>query len=151
MLEVETPSDMDLHVGQELGTGAWFAVTQEIIDRFAEATGDDQWIHVDRERAAREMPGGTTIAHGYLTLSLLPRLARDVYRIRKRSRAVNYGSNRVRFTNPVPSGARIRSELTLKSSEPVKGGRRLTVEATVEIEGQERPALVAETITLVFD
>jgi acyl dehydratase len=151
MLEVGTPAEMDRLVGQTLGTGAWFAVTQDMIDRFAEATGDHQWIHVDRERAAREMPGGRTIAHGYLTLSLLPRLAQDVYRIRDRSRAVNYGSNRVRFTSPVPSGSRIRSTLVLKSSEAVEGGRRLTVEATVEVEGSARPALVAETITLVFD
>jgi acyl dehydratase len=151
MLEVETPSDMDRHVGSTLGTGEWVAVTQEMINRFAEATGDHQWIHVDRERAAREMPGGTTIAHGYLTLSLLPRLAQGVYRIRNRSRAVNYGSNKVRFTNPVPAGARVRATLALKAAEQVKGGRRLVFDATVEIEGEERPALVAETITLVFE
>jgi acyl dehydratase len=151
MLEVETPSDMDQHVGKPLGTGAWLDVTQEMIDKFADATGDHQWIHVDRERAAREMPGGRTIAHGYLTLSLLPRLAQDVYRVRARSRAVNYGSNKVRFTNPVPAGSRIRATLALKAAEAVKGGRRLVFDATVEIEGEERPALVAETITLVFD
>jgi acyl dehydratase len=151
MMEVATPAEMDRHVGETLGHSEWLTVTQQMIDGFADATGDHQWIHVDQERAAREMPGGKTIAHGYLTLSLLPRLAQDIYRIRQRSRAVNYGSNKVRFTGPVPAGARIRLQMTLKASEPVDGGRRLTFDSTVEIEGQPRPALVAETIALVFD
>jgi acyl dehydratase len=150
MMEVATPAEMDRHVGEKLGSSEWLTVSQDMIDAFAAATGDDQWIHVDRARAAREMPGGRTIAHGYLTLSLLPRLSRDIYRIRARSRAINYGCNKVRFTNPVPAGARIRSHVTLKASEPIEGGRRLTFESTVEIEGQDRPALVAETIALVF-
>ncbi len=150
MLDIETPADMDAHVGTSLGTGDWLTVTQEMIDLFADATGDHQWIHVDRARAAREMPGGTTIAHGYLTLSLLPRLSAEVFAIRHKSRAINYGSNKVRFTSPVPAGARVRAQLTLRASEPIEGGRRLIVEATVEIEGQTRPALVAETITLSF-
>ena len=151
MLEIETPADMDGLVGQTLGTSDWLTVTQEMIDQFAQATGDHQWIHVDRERAARELPGGTTIAHGYLTLSLLPVLAQGISHIRKRSRAVNYGSNKVRFTRPVPAGARIRMHQVLKASEPVAGGRRLIFEATVEIEGEPRPALVAETIQLSYD
>jgi len=151
MTEVETPSGMDALVGQSLGRSDWLIVTQEMIDTFADATGDHQWIHVDRERAAREMPGGRTIAHGFLTLSLLPQLADGIYRIRRRSRGLNYGSNRVRFTHPVPSGSRIRLHMTLKASEPIEGGRRLIADNTVEIEGAERPALVAETITLVFD
>ncbi len=151
MLEVETPADMDAHVGKPLGTSEWLTVTQEMIDTFAEATGDHQWIHVDRERAAREMPDGKTIAHGFLTLSLLPVMASGISRIRKRSRAVNYGSNKVRFTNPVPAGSRIRLHQTLKASEPVPGGRRLIFESMVELEGAERPALVAETIALSYD
>ena len=150
MTEVETPADMDALVGRPLGTSAWLAVTQEMIDRFADATGDHQWIHVDPARAAREMPGGKTIAHGFLTLSLLPRLAQDIYRIRSRTRGINYGSNKVRFTHPVQEGARVRLHLTLAASEPVEGGRRLVTAATVEIEGEARPALVAETIALVF-
>ena len=150
MLEVETPADMDAHVGQTLGTGDWLTVTQTMIDKFADATGDHQWIHVDVARAKAEMPGGTTIAHGFLTLSLLPMLTTTVYRITQRSRGVNYGSNKVRFTGPVPAGARVRLHLRLKASEPVEGGRRLVAEATVEIEGKDRPALVAETITVAY-
>jgi acyl dehydratase len=151
MLEVEAAADMDALVGQPLGTGEWLEVTQAMINTFADATGDHQWIHVDVERAKRDMPGGTTIAHGFLTLSLLPALTTTVYRIRQRSRGVNYGSNKVRFTSPVPAGSRVRATLRLKASEPVPGGRRLITESTVEIEGKDRPALVAETITLVYD
>jgi acyl dehydratase len=150
MTEVETPADMDALVGRPLGSSAWLTVTQEMIDRFADATGDHQWIHVDRARAAREMPGGKTIAHGFLTLSLLPRLAQDIYRIRSRTRGINYGANKVRFTHPVPAGARVRLHLTLAASERIEGGRRLTTTNTVEIEGETRPALVAETIALAF-
>jgi acyl dehydratase len=150
MTEVETPADMDALVGRPLGSSAWLTVTQEMIDRFADATGDHQWIHVDRARAAREMPGGKTIAHGFLTLSLLPRLAQDIYRIRSRTRGINYGANKVRFTRPVPAGARVRLHLTLAASERIEGGRRLTTTNTVEIEGETRPALVAETIALAF-
>ena len=151
MLEVETPADMDAEVGKSLGSSSWFMVTQSMIDKFAEATGDHQWIHVDVERAKRDMPGGKTIAHGFLTLSLIPRLSQEIVAIRKRSRALNYGSNKVRFTAPVPVGSRIRLTQALKASEKVDGGRRLIYEATIEIEGASRPALVAETITLVFD
>lgn len=151
MLEVETPGDMDAHVGQKLGASDWLVVPQEMINAFAEATGDHQWIHVDVERAKKEMPGGKTIAHGFLTLSLLPKLSQSILRIRKRSRGVNYGSNKVRFTAPVPVGSRVRLVQTLKASETVEGGRRLIMDSTVEVEGSERPALVAETISLVFD
>jgi acyl dehydratase len=150
MLQVETPADMDGHVGTILGTSEWLTVTQEMINTFADATGDHQWIHVDVERAKKEMPGGSTIAHGYLTLSLLPKLMYSVYAIKQRSRGLNYGSNKVRFTGQVPAGSRVRLHGTLKASEVVEGGRRLIVESTVEIEGKERPALVAETITLVY-
>jgi acyl dehydratase len=151
MLEVEASSDMDALAGQTLGTGEWLEVTQAMINTFADATGDHQWIHVDVERARRDMPGGKTIAHGFLTLSLLPMLTTSVYRIVQRSRGVNYGLNKVRFTSPVPAGSRVRATLRLKASEPVEGGRRLITEATVEIEGKDRPALVAETITVVYD
>jgi acyl dehydratase len=151
MLEVDTPAELAPLVGKSLGSGEWVTVTQEMIDKFADATGDHQWIHVDVERAKAEMPGGKTIAHGYLTLSLLPLLGTSIFRIRKRSRGVNYGSNRVRFTNPVPAGSRVRAHQTLKALEPVEGGQRLIMEVSVEIEGETRPALVAETIVLAFD
>jgi len=137
--------------GQEIGTSDWVEVTQERIDRFAEATGDHQWIHVDVARAAREMPGGRTIAHGYLTLSLVPLLVHDVYKLEGVGHGINYGSNRVRFTAPVPSGSRIRGRYVLKEAAPVpKGGLRLTGEVTVEIEGGDRPACIAEIMSIVY-
>ncbi len=151
MLEVDTPADMDRYVGQALGASDWVTVSQDMIDKFADATGDHQWIHVDVARAKAELPGGTTIAHGFLTLSLLPMLSAAIYRIRHRSRVVNYGSNKVRFTGMVSTGSRVRLVLGLKACEPVEGGRRLTAQATVEIEGRERPALVAEIITIAYD
>jgi acyl dehydratase len=151
MIEFERPADLASHVGKSLGTSEWLLVDQHMIDQFAETTGDHQWIHVDVERAKRELPGGRTIAHGYLTLSLLPKLSSTVYRIRQRSRGVNYGSNRVRFTGTVPSGSRIRLHQTLLALEPIEGGHRLTIESRIEVEGQERPALVAETLSLAYD
>jgi acyl dehydratase len=146
MLEVETPKDLLQHVGRELGPSDWMTVDQAMIDKFADATGDHQWIHVDVERAKREMPGGKTIAHGYLTLSLVPRLAATLMRVKKRSRGVNYGSNKVRFITPVQAGARIRLRQHIASVEEIEGGVRVTSQMTVEIEGQPRPALVAETL-----
>ena len=151
MLELERPADLAQYVGKEIGVSDWFTVDQEIIDKFADATGDHQWIHVDVERAKREMPGGKTIAHGYLTLSLVPRLAQTIYRVKKRSRGLNYGSNRIRFTGQVPAGSRIRLRQKIKAVDPVEGGVRITSESTVEVEGSERPALVAETIGKQFD
>jgi acyl dehydratase len=122
-----------------------------MIDKFAEATGDHQWIHVDVERAKRELPGGKTIAHGYLTLSLLPRLAPTLMSVAKRRRGVNYGSNKIRFISPVPAGARIRLRQRLLKAEPVEdNGTRVTSQMTMEVEGGERPAMVAETISVVY-
>src|SRR5687768_9714476 len=151
MLEVDTPADMDAHVGKALGASEWCLVDQKTIDLFAEATGDHQWIHVDVERARREMPGGKTIAHGYLTLSLVPRLAATLLKVTKRRHGLNYGSNKVRFTNTVPAGARIRLRQRLANVEHVAGdGFRVISEMTVEVEGQERPALVAEVIGVQY-
>ena len=151
MLTVETPQDLAKHVGQTLGPSDWLTVDQAMIDKFAEATGDHQWIHVDVERAKRELPGGKTIAHGYLTLSLLPRLAPQLMKVAKRSRGVNYGSNKVRFVSPVPAGSRIRLKQTIKSVEPVEGnGVRVTSEMVIEVEGAPRPAMVAETIGVAY-
>ena len=151
MLEVERGTDLAAYVGKEIGVSDWYTVTQEQIDKFADATGDHQWIHVDVERAKREMPGGKTIAHGYLTLSLVPRLGQTLYRVKQRSRGLNYGSNRVRFTGQVPAGSRIRLRQKIKSVDPVEGGVRITSESTVEVEGAARPALVAEIISMQFD
>jgi acyl dehydratase len=151
MLKVEKPQDLLQHVGEELGPSEWLTVTQEMIDKFADATGDHQWIHVDVERAKKEMPGGKTIAHGYLTLSLLPRLAPTLMKVEKRRRGLNYGSNRVRFTAPVPAGARVRLRQKLVKVEPVEdNGFRVTSEMTMEVEGNSRPAMVAETLGIVY-
>ena len=151
MLKVEKPSDLLQHVGETLGPSEWLTVTQEMIDKFADATGDHQWIHVDVERAKKEMPDGKTIAHGYLTLSLLPRLAPTLMQVEKRRRGLNYGSNRVRFTAPVPAGARIRLKQRLVKVEPVEdNGFRVTSEMTMEVEGNTRPAMVAETLSVVY-
>ena len=151
MLTVETPQDLAKHVGQTLGPSDWLTVDQGMIDKFAEATGDHQWIHVDVERAKRELPGGKTIAHGYLTLSLLPRLTPQLLKVNKRSRGVNYGSNKVRFVSPVPAGSRVRLKQTIKSVEPVEGnGVQLVTEVTIEIEGQAKPACVAESVARRF-
>jgi acyl dehydratase len=152
MLEVERASDLKGYEGKEIGVSDWYTVTQEQINKFADATGDYQWIHVDVERCKREMPGGKTIAHGWLTLSLVPRLAATLYRVKQRSRGLNYGANRVRFTGTVPAGSRIRLRLTIKSVEAMKdGGTRITNEGTMELEGRDRPVLVAETIGVSYD
>src|SRR5436305_12481880 len=137
MLELERPGDLAQYVGKEIGVSDWFSVDQALIDKCADATGDDQWIHVDVERARREMPGGKTIAHGYLTLSLVPRLAATLVKVDQVKRGVNYGSNRVRFTAPVPAGARVRLRLKIGKVEPVEGnGVRVTNEVTMEVECQ---------------
>src|SRR5215813_14311744 len=151
MFELETPKDLLQHIGKQLGPSDWMIVDQKMIDKFAEATGDHQWIHVDVERAKQEMPGGRTIAHGYLTLSLVPRLAATLIKVSKRRRGVNYGSNKVRFTNVVPAGARIRLHQRLVAVDEVSGGGyRITSQMTVEVEGEERPALVAETMGVQY-
>ena len=151
MLEVENVEALKAYVGKKLGTSDWLVVDQKMIDQFAEATGDHQWIHVDVERAKQEMPGGRTIAHGYLTLSLLPKLNQGIFRIRDRKRGVNYGSNKVRFTSPVQVGARIRGRQKLLAADDMKdGGIRMTYQWTVEIEGKERPACVAETMSIAY-
>ena len=150
-LTVEQPKDLLQHVGRELGPSDWMTVDQTMIDKFADATGDHQWIHVDVERAKKEMPGGKTIAHGFLTLSLVPRMAASLITISKRSRGINYGSNKVRFTSPVPAGARIRLRQRIVAVDEVEGnGVRVTTSVTVEVEGQERPALVAEIMGLRY-
>jgi acyl dehydratase len=150
-LIVEMPQDLTSHVGRELGPSEWITVDQPMIDKFADATGDHQWIHVDVERARREMPGGKTIAHGYLTLSLVPRLAATLVKVNRVRRGVNYGSNRVRFTGTVPAGSRVRLRLKIAKVEPVEGnGVRVTSEVTMEVEGQDRPALVAEIMGIRY-
>ena len=136
--------------GSEIGVSDWVEITQERINAFAQATGDHQWIHVDVARAAKEMPGGKTIAHGYLTLSLIPFLTGGMLKIDGVTRGINYGSNKVRFTNMVPVGSKVRARQKLLAAEARAGGMQLTSEVTIEIEGQPRPACVAETISLIY-
>ena len=151
MLVVETPQDLKNHIGEETGVSEWVEIDQPMIDKFAEATGDHQWIHVDVERCKTEMPDGKTIAHGYLTLSLVARLSQQLMTIEKRSRGINYGSNKVRFTGMVPVGSRVRMRSTLKAVEDVKGnGVRIINDVAMEREGEERPVMVAETISIAY-
>ena len=139
-------SDLRDLVGRELGPTSWMEITQERIDAFAAATDDPQWIHVDRARAAAG-PFGTTIAHGFLTLSLCVAMLREVLPAGG-GMTLNYGTNRVRFTAPVPSGSRIRGRFRVLSVDEVELGRRETIEATVELEGADKPACVAELVVL---
>ena len=136
--------------GSEIGVSDWLTVDQNRINLFADATGDHQWIHVDTERATRELPGGKTIAHGYLTLSLIPAMTEGLMEIEGLTRLINYGTDKVRFTAMVPVGSRLRARQKLLRAEPKGGGLQLVSEVTVEIEGEKRPACVAEIIMLVY-
>lgn len=151
MLIIPTPRDLLEHIGQKMGASDWFTIEQRHIDDFARLTGDDFWIHVDTERAKREMPQGKTIAHGLFTLSLVPALQRGIFRIEKRGKGLNYGSNKVRYTAPVPVGSRVRLHQTLASAERVGAATRMTTLCEFELEGSTRPALIAEFILLVQD
>jgi acyl dehydratase len=139
-------ADLESRIGQEVAVSSWVEITQDRIDRFAEATEDFQWIHVDRERA-RQSPFGGTVAHGFLTLSLLPMLTDSAFEITGRKMGINYGLNRVRFTAPVPSGAKIRGRFTLAKLEKLEGGVQTTWNVVIEREGADKPAMVAETIS----
>jgi acyl dehydratase len=132
-------------VGTHLGYSDWHTVSQEQIDQFAAATGDRQWIHVDPERA-KAGPFGTTIAHGFLTLALVPMLASEVYTVKGLSMGVNYGANKVRFPAPVPAGSRVRGGIELLSMTPGAAGVTVTSRVTVEIEGSDKPACVVESL-----
>jgi len=142
-------TDLQALAGQEIGVSDWVTVDQTRIDRFAQATGDHQWIHVDPVRAAQG-PFGTTIAHGFLTLSLLPHLFESGFAIDDVRMGVNYGLNRVRFPTPVPVGSRVRGHFKLLAWEPLPGGAQMTVEVTIELEGSAKPACVAETVSRRF-
>jgi acyl dehydratase len=135
-------------VGQETGLSDWLEITQDRVNKFADATGDHQWIHVDVERATREMGG--PIAHGYLTLSLIPFLSAGMMPVRGVTRGINYGSDKVRFTNMVRIGKRVRLRQKLIGVEPKAGGMQIKNQCTIEIEGEDRPACVAETITVLY-
>ncbi len=145
----ETPGDLKQAVGRHLGYSDWLEISQERIDRFAEATDDQQWIHVDPERA-KDGPFGACIAHGYLTLSLVNRFLPEIVEVRGISMGVNTGADRLRFPAPVPVGSKIRGGAELISAEDVKGGVQAIIRVTVEIEGSDRPACVVDTISRYF-
>lgn len=143
-------ADFEVHVGEHLGYSDWRRVTQKEIDLFAAATGDHQWIHVDPDRAATG-PYGKTIAHGYLTLSLVPILVQQIYQVTGLAMQVNYGSDKLRFPAPVPVDSRIRAGAELLKVERTDKGGRATVRVTVEVEGNQRPACVVDTIAAMVD
>jgi acyl dehydratase len=137
-------------VDVEVGVSDWIVIDQQMINQFAEATGDHQWIHVDEERAARELPNGKTIAHGYLTLSLIPALVTDFVHFENLARAINFGCNKVRFYTAVPVGARVRARATVRQARKRGGALHLLSEIKVEVEGERKPACVAETLGMYF-
>ena len=141
--------ELEALVGQEIGVSAWTTVDQARIDRFAEATGDHQWIHTDPQRAAAG-PFGTTIAHGFLTLSLLSAFLGSAFAVADARMGVNYGLNRVRFMAPVPVGSRLRARLTLVGFDAIEGGAQLAIEATMEREGSAKPVCVAQSLTRFY-
>jgi acyl dehydratase len=146
MIRIPALQSLQQRVGEELAVGEWLTVDQPMIDKFADATGDHQWIHVDPERAAKG-PFGATIAHGFLTLSLLPRLAQSAMVVDDVRMGVNYGLNRVRFPAPVPVGSRLRARMKLIGYEPIDGGAQLTMQVTMEREGSDKPVCVAEAVS----
>ena len=151
MLVIKDPADFQNYAGKRLGVSEWRTVDQDMINKYADLSGDHQWIHVDVERAKREAPGGKTIAHGYLVLSIMSLMAPQIWTVEKRSRALNYGLNKLRFTGAVPSGSRVRLNQGIKAVEPMEGGFRTIFDSVVEVEGQEKPALVAEQVIAYFN
>ena len=150
MRVIRSIDDAKALVGEEVGVSDWVVIDQHRIDQFAEATGDHQWIHVDTERAAQEMPEGKTIAHGYLTLSLIPALTGDFIKVENLARAINFGLNKARFFNPVEVGSRLRGRATVLQARQRAGALLLTSEIKIEIEGRQKPACVAETLGMFF-
>lgn len=149
MRTFDTLTELAACVGQEVAVSDWHTVTQQHIDQFADATGDHQWIHVDPKRA-REGPFGITIAHGFLTLSLIAGLAQRTVEVRDLRMGVNYGLNKVRFTAPVPVGSRLRVRMQLLEATAIEGGQQLTWKNTIEREGSDRPACVAESVARYY-
>lgn len=147
---IQSIEDAKALEGEEVGVSDWVIVDQQRINQFAEATGDFQWIHVDQGRAAREMPDGKTIAHGYLTLALIPSLTGDFVHVENLARALNFGCNKVRFYTPVPVGSRVRGRATVLQARKRGGALHLLSEVRVEVEGERKPACVAETLGMYF-
>lgn len=146
MREIASLEELKSLIGQEVAVSDWIPITQERINMFADATGDHQWIHLDVERSRKESPYGTTIAHGFLTLSLLPMLMETAISMPKVRMGVNYGLNKVRFPAPVPVGSKVRGRMTLMSVEDIEGGAQIIWQVTMEREGGDKPVCVAESI-----
>ncbi len=147
---IASVEDAKLLEGEEVGVSDWLVIDQQRIDQFAEATNDYQWIHVDVERAAEEMPGGKTIAHGYMTLALIPGLTDGFVEIPNLARAINFGVNKVRFLTPVPAGSRVRARATVTKAQRRAGALLLTSEVRIEVDGETKPACIAETLGMFF-
>ena len=151
MVIIESPSEIENFIDKPLTPSEWYHVTQERINDFADATSDHQWIHIDEERAKKEMPNGKTIAHGYFMVSLLPKLASQNAQIQNSSRTLNYGSDKVRFINMVKAGSHVRLNRTIISCDKMNnGGFRVVNKCELEIKNESKPAFIAETISLVF-
>ena len=150
MRVIESIEDAKALEGEEVGLSDWVVIDQHRIDQFAESTGDYQWIHVDTDRAAQEMPEGKTIAHGYLTLALIPALTGKFVEVKNLARAINFGLNKVRFYAPVPVGAKLRGRATVLQARRRAGALLLTSEVRIEVEGERKPACVAETLGMYF-
>lgn len=151
MIVLETPYELEQYVGKSLGITDWKKVTQEMINDFARISGDMNWIHVDIERAKRELPGGKTIAHGMLTLSMMSGMGGEIFYVKHRGRGINYGSNKVRFTAPVEVDSEIRLERTLKAFEKVEGGVRLTYSNVMYKKYSDKPVMIAESLNLMYE
>lgn len=151
MLEIEEVAALAAHIGECIGVSDWVQVDQPMIDRFADATGDHNWYHVDVERASHEMPDGKTIAHGLLLLALVPGLAGPMLSIKNRKRALNYGSDRVRYMTPVQVGDKIRLKVAIKAFDKRPGGYLLTRECTLESKGNSRMAMLAHVLTFLLE
>ncbi len=151
MMAISTPAELQKLVGTHLGHSEWHTIEQRQLDEFAALTGDNNWIHIDPERAATELPGGKTIAHGFFLLSLVPMLQRQIFKVEKRGKSLNYGSERIRFTGQVQVGTRIRLSQSLLAAERTTNATRFITKSVMEIEAAERPAFIAELITLMLD
>jgi acyl dehydratase len=151
MRHIASVAELRELVGQEIAVTEWFTVNQERVNQFADATGDHQWIHLDVERSRKESPYGTTIAHGFLTLSLLPLIMQSAVSMPEAKLSVNYGLNKVRFPAPVPVGSKVRGRLALKDVEDIEGGVQVTWAVTIEREGGDKPVCVAESIARRYE
>ncbi|MBC7921488.1 MAG: MaoC family dehydratase [Ferruginibacter sp.] len=150
MKVIQGIEELRTYLGKEVGVSDWLTITQERVDEFARATGDNQWIHTDPVRAKAELPYGNTIAHGFLTLALAPRFSYDTYRIEGLKMTLNYGLNKVRFTSHVTTNSRVRMRVTLLALETTKGGFKTTTQVTFEVEGQHKPVCVAEALAVLY-